>query len=71
MDKNISFEEFRKKGREKVGLGEEAETRAKRRAIVDKMKSEIISRVNKSAEDEEMKKKILGATKKFMQDDLD
>jgi hypothetical protein len=71
MDKNVSFEEFRKKGREIVGLGEEAEVKLRRKAVVEKMKNEIINRVNQSVDDEEMKKKILGTTKKLMEDDSD
>jgi hypothetical protein len=71
MDDKISFEEFRKKGREKVGLGEEAEMRQRRKDIVEKMKKEIVSRVNKSTADEEMKQKILGATRKLMDNDSD
>ena len=69
MGEPISFEEFRKQGREKFGLGEEKEMKLRRKAIVEKMKNEIISRVNQSGDDEEMKKKILGATKKLMGDE--
>ena len=77
MDKKITFDALRKMGRDLQGLGDESSMtnedklahKLKRKAIIEKMKSEIGKSAKKSANDDDEKQRLVNSLNKLLNQD--
>jgi len=71
MGKNITFEELRKFGKEKLFGDPEKAEKLHQKLMAEQKTKEMLKRIKQSTEDDSKRKNVLGAINKLIQDDED